>query len=107
MLDAEQRLVQALGQQAEESSRPELQKAFQSHQAQTEKQVERLQQVFEPIEEQPEERECKGLKGLIEEHDSFREEDPAGDLMDIFNVEAATKVERYEISNYEGLIRMA
>jgi ferritin-like metal-binding protein YciE len=27
--------------------------------------------------------------------------------MDMFNVEAATKVERYEISNYEGLIRMA
>lgn len=80
MLDAGQRLVQALGQQAEESSRPELQKAFQSHQAQTEKQVERLQEVFESIEEQPEERECKGLKGLIEEHDSSKEGDPSGDL---------------------------
>ena len=33
MLDAEQQLVEALGSQAEESSRPELQKAFQSHQA--------------------------------------------------------------------------
>jgi ferritin-like metal-binding protein YciE len=107
MLDAEQKLVEALGQQAEESSRPELQKAFQAHQAQTEKQVERLQQVFESIEEQPEETECKGLKGLIEEHDAFKEEDPSEDLMDIFNVGAATKVERYEISGYESLIRLA
>jgi ferritin-like metal-binding protein YciE len=107
MLDAEQKLVGALGQQAEESSRPELQKAFQAHQAQTEKQVERLHQVFESIEEEPEETECKGLKGLIEEHDSFKEEDPSEDLMDIFNVGAATKVERYEISSYEGLIRLA
>lgn len=107
MLDAEQKLVQALGDQAEESSRPELQKAFQGHQAQTEKQVERLRQVFQSVDAEPEETECKGLKGLIEEHDSFKEEDPSEDLMDIFNVGAATKVERYEISSYESLIRLA
>ncbi|HLH08639.1 MAG TPA: DUF892 family protein [Terriglobales bacterium] len=107
MLDAEQKLVQALGEQAEESSRPDLQKAFQSHLQQTEKQVERLQQVFESIDAEAEETECKGLMGLIEEHDSFKEEDPSEDLLDIFNVGAATKVERYEISAYEGLIRLA
>jgi len=107
MLDAERKLVEALGKQAEESSRPELQKAFQSHQAQTEKQVERLEQVFEDLGEQPEETECKGIKGLIEEHDAFQEEDPSEDLRDIFNVGAAVKVERYEISAYEGLIRLA
>jgi ferritin-like metal-binding protein YciE len=108
MLDAEQQLVEALGSQAEESSRPELQKAFQSHQAQTEKQVERLRQVFESIGEEPEEVECKGIRGLIEEHDHFKEEeDPAEDIMDIFNVGAAEKVESYEICAYESLIRMA
>jgi ferritin-like metal-binding protein YciE len=107
MLDAERKLVEALGKQAEESSRPELQKAFQSHQAQTEKQVERLQQAFESVEGQPEETECKGIKGLIEEHDTFKEEDPSPDLMDIFNAGAALKVERYEISAYEGLIGLA
>jgi len=48
------------------------------------------------------------MKGLIEEHDSFvEEEDPSEDLIDIFNVGAATKVERYEISEYEELIRLA
>ena len=107
MLDAERKLVEALGKQANESSRPELKKAFQSHQAQTEKQVERLQQVFEDLGEEPEETECKGIKGLIEEHDAFQEESPSEDLLDIFNVGAAVKVERYEISAYEGLIRLA
>ena len=108
MLDAEQQLVEALGAQAEESSRPELQKAFQSHQAQTEKQVERLQQVFESIGEEAEEVECKGIRGLIEEHDHFKEEEePAEDIMDIFNVGAAEKVESYEICAYESLIRLA
>lgn len=108
MLDAERKLVEALGKQAEECSRPDLQKAFESHRAQTEKQVERLEQVFESIGEEPEETECKGIKGLIEEHDTFlEEEEPSEDLIDIFNVGAASKVERYEISAYEGLIRLA
>ena len=108
MLDAEQQLVEALGQQADESSRPDLQKAFQSHQAQTEKQVERLHQVFESIGEEPQEVECKGIRGLIEEHDHFKqEEDPAEDIMDIFNAGAAEKVESYEICAYESLIRLA
>src|SRR5690349_6383172 len=86
MLDDERKLVEALGKQAEESSRPELKKAFQSHQAQTEKQVERLQQVFDDLGEQPEEAECKGIKGLIEEHDAFQEGNPSEDILDIFNV---------------------
>jgi ferritin-like metal-binding protein YciE len=107
MLDAEQQLVEALGNQAEESTRPDLQKAFQSHQAQTEKQVERLQQVFESIGEEPEEVECAGIRGLIEEHDHFKQEDPAEDIMDIFNAGAAEKVESYEICAYESLIRLA
>jgi len=108
ILDAEQKLIEALGQQAEESTRPELQKAFQSHQAQTQKQAERLRQVFETLGEEPEGSECKGIRGLIEEHDTFvQDEDPAEDIVDIFNVGAAEKVESYEICAYESLIRMA
>jgi len=108
MLDAEQKLVEALGKQAEESSRPDLRKAFQSHQAQTEKQVERLRQCFESLGEEPEDTECKGIRGLIEEHDTFvEEEDPSEDLVDIFNTVAAAKVESYEIQAYQSLIRMA
>ena len=108
ILSAERQLVEALGKQAEESTRPELKKAFESHREQTQKQVERLEQCFEEIGEEPEETECKGIKGLIEEHDEFvEEEDPSEDLIDIFNIGAATKVERYEISEYEELIRLA
>src|SRR4051794_13947630 len=92
MLDAEQKLVEALGKQAEESSRPDLQKAFQSHQQQTQKQVERLQQCFDLLDEEAQESECKGIAGIIEEHDTFTEqEDPSEDLLDIFNAAAATK----------------
>ncbi len=108
MLDAEQKLVEALGTQAEESSRPDLQKAFESHQQQTQKQVERLQQCFDLLDEEAEETECKGIAGIIAEHDTFKEEEePSDDLMDIFNVGAAAKVESYEIAAYESLINLA
>jgi ferritin-like metal-binding protein YciE len=106
MFDAEQRLVEALGEQEQESSRPELRKAFASHREQTENQVERLREVFEQIGEQPEETECKGIKGLIEEHEAFKEEDPSEELLDIFNVGAAIKVESYEINAYESLVKL-
>ena len=109
MLDAEQKLVEALGQLADDhSEQPQLQKGFESHQAQTEKQVQRIQQVFEELGEEPEESECKGMKGLIEERDSFKQEqDPADDILAIFDVGAAIKVESYEISAYNSLIELA
>ncbi|MDT8068175.1 MAG: DUF892 family protein [Terriglobia bacterium] len=108
MLSAEQQLVEALGKQAEESSRPDLKKAFESHQKQTEKQAERLEQCLEELGEETEETECKGIRGLVEEHDTFmEEEDPAEDIADIFNVGAASKVESYEICAYNDLIRLA
>lgn len=109
MLDAEQKLVTALGELAEDhAEEPQLQKGFQAHQKQTEKQVERLQQIFEEVGEEAEETECKGMKGLLEERNSFKEEEePAEDILSIFDVGAAIKVESYEICAYNSLIEMA
>ena len=107
MLDAERKLVEALGKQVEGASNTQLQKAFTSHQAQTEKQVQRLEQAFESIEAEPEQTECKGIKGLIEEHETFKEQSPSGDILDVFSIGAAMKVEAYEVNAYEGMIRLA
>jgi ferritin-like metal-binding protein YciE len=108
ILNAERRLVDALGEQAEGASSPQLQKAFSAHQAQTEKQVQRLEQIFEQLGKQPEEEECKGLSGLLEELESFKEEqDPSEDILDVFSIGAAEKVESYEICAYESLVSMA
>ncbi len=107
ILDAERKILEALQEQSEESTRPDLQKAFDQHRQQTEKQIQRLEQAFESLEEEPEEAECKGIEGLVAEHDEFKEEDPSEDLMDIFNAGAACKVEHYEIAAYTSLINMA
>jgi ferritin-like metal-binding protein YciE len=107
MMDAERQLVDALEENSEDSSRPELKKAFEQHRKQTEGQLERLQQCFELMGEEPEETECHGIRGLIAEKKAFSEEDPSEDLIDVFNVDAATKIESYEICAYESLIQLA
>ena len=108
MLSAETMLLEALQEQADAASNPQLKKAFESHLAQTQKQVERLQRCFEEIGQEPEDEECKGMKGLVEEFRSFVEEkDPSPDILDHFACGAAAKVEQYEIKGYESLIELA
>lgn len=107
MLDAENQLVAALDEMANESTRPELEKAFNSHRKQTENHARRLEQVFKELGEEPETTDCKGIQGLKEEKESFTEEDPSDELLDIFNVGAGIKTERYEISSYESLVHLA
>jgi len=107
MLDAEQQLVEALEENANESSRADLKKAFDQHRKETEGQIERLQRCFEFLGEEPGKAECHGIRGLIQEKKAFEEEDPSQDLIDVFNVGAAIKVESYEICEYESLIDLA
>ena len=107
MLDAEHQLLTALKENADDSSRPDLKKAFEQHRRETEGQIERLQQCFQLLSEEPQETECHGIRGLIQEKKSFFEEDPSQDLIDVFNVGAAIKAESYEICEYGSLIEMA
>ena len=107
MLDAERQLVEALQELESDSSNSQLKKAFATHRQETEGQVDRLQQCFELLGEQPEDSECKGIKGIIEEKKAFMEEDPSQDILDVFHVGAAIKTESYEICEYESLIEMA
>ncbi len=108
ILNAERNLVNALGEQAQAVTDEQLKKAITDHRAQTEKQVERLEQVFEDLGEEAQEAECKGVQGLVEEWKSFKEEeDPSDDILNVFTVNAAAKVESYEINAYESLIQMA
>ncbi len=107
MMDAEHQLVEALEELASDSSNPQLKKAFQQHRDETQDQIERLEQCFELLGEEQEQTECHGIRGIVAEKESFSEEDPSEDLINVFNVGAAIKSETYEICEYESLIDMA
>ena len=104
---AEQSLLDALEQMASESSDREIKKSFTQHRKETQSQVKRLEKVYKTLGQKPESGTCPGIEGLIKEKKAFMREKPSDELLEFYNIGAAQKVERYEITAYESLIDMA
>jgi ferritin-like metal-binding protein YciE len=99
LYDAEQRLVKALPKMAEKATNNELRSAFADHLLQTEGQVQRLEQVFAELGQDPAKETCEAMKGLIKEGEEMMDiKDPA--IRDAALIAAANRVEHYEIAAY-------
>jgi len=107
MLGAEQSLLDALEQMAGESSDREIRKAYTQHRKETQGQIKRLEKIFKTLGQKPEAETCPGIEGLIKEKKVFLREKPTKELLEFYNLGAAQKTERYEITAYENLIDMA
>ena len=94
---AEKQIVKALPKMMKKTDSPELGKAFESHLAETEEQVTRLEQVFEMLGEKPKATKCPAIEGIIEEPDT----------RDAGMIAAAQAVEHYEITRYGTLVSWA
>ena len=104
---AEQSLLAALEQMANESLDREIKKGFTQHRKETQGQIKRLDKIYKALGQKPKSSTCPGMEGLIKEKKAFMREKPSAELLEFYNVGAAQKVERYEITAYEGLIDMA
>ncbi len=101
---AEKQLIKALPKMAKAANDPELSKAFMTHLRETERQVERLEQVFEELGESPRGKKCIGMEGLIEEGQELLKEKPDPDVLDAGLIAKAQHIEHYEIAGY-GTVR--
>ncbi|HEV8128269.1 MAG TPA: ferritin-like domain-containing protein [Candidatus Eisenbacteria bacterium] len=101
--NAEKQLVKALPQMAKAATDEELQGAFNTHLQQTEKQVERLEQIFKEIGKSPQGKRCAAMEGLIEEAKELLKEDAEEEVLDAGLIGAAQKVEHYEMAAYGTL----
>ena len=101
---AEKQLLRALPKMAKKASAPELKTALQEHAEMTQRQVERLEEVFEALGKPPKAKTCKAMQGLIEEATEIMEEDASDSVLDAGIIAAAQKVEHYEIASY-GTVR--
>jgi ferritin-like metal-binding protein YciE len=101
---AEKQLVKALPRMARAANDPDLAKAFMTHLRQTERQVKRLEQIFNELGESPRGKKCIGMEGLIEEGQELIKEKPAPDVLDAGLIANAQHVEHYEIAGY-GTVR--
>jgi ferritin-like metal-binding protein YciE len=92
---------------ADESSDGDIKKGFQLHRKETQGHIKRLDHVFKSLGEKPASETCPGIDGLLKEKKAFAKEHPSADILDFYNLGAAQKTERYEITAYETLIEMA
>ena len=100
LYSAEKQLVKALPKMAKNADSPDLQKAFQEHLGQTERQVERIERIFSKLEGSPRGKKCVGMEGLIAEGEELLKEDVEPNVLDAGLIAAAQKVEHYEIASY-------
>ena len=92
LYDAEKQLTRSLPKMAKASSSEELRNAFREHLEVTKGQVQRLEQVFQMLDQRARSKPCKGMKGLIEEGQEQMESNAEPNVKDLALIGAAQKV---------------
>lgn len=100
---AEKKILRALPKMAKKASSPNLAKAFEMHIAETEAQVEHLEEVFELIGKAPHGKTCPAIDGIIEEGEEIMKDVKDDTVRDAGMLAAAQAVEHYEITRYGTL----
>jgi ferritin-like metal-binding protein YciE len=104
---AEKKILTALPKMAKAAQSDDLRAAFEKHRDETEKQVERLDQVFEMIDQRPQGKKCPAILGMVEEAQEIMKEFKGSPALDAGLLAAAQAVEHYEISRYGTLATWA
>ena len=105
--DAERQLTKALPKMAKAATAAKLKEAFTSHLEETRGQIERLEKVFELLEERVRGKHCAGMAGIIEEGSSMMEEDFDEATMDAALIAGGQRAEHYEMAAYGTLVAWA
>ena len=104
---AEKQLLVALPRMAEAAESPELQAAFTKHLGETERHVQRAEQILQSLNQRVVGKRCKGMEGLVAEGKEIMEEEGEEAVLDAALIAAAQRVEHYEIASYGCLITYA
>jgi ferritin-like metal-binding protein YciE len=100
---AEKKILVALPKMAKAADSEELANAFREHEKQTKEQVNRLEKVFQLIDETPRGKNCPAITGIIDEGEEIIEEFEGSPALDAGLIGAAQAFEHYEIARYGTL----
>ena len=104
---AEHQITKALPKMIDKATDPELKQGFQTHLAETENQIKRLERVFQMHGHEPKAVDCPAIDGIIKEANEVAGEVADKEVLDAALLASAQAVEHYEISRYGTLIAWA
>lgn len=97
----------ALQQVASETRDPEIRKGVEAHVRETEEQIRRIEGVLKGMNAAVGNARSAVFEGLAEEKRIFLAKEPTPEMLELFNVAAALKTERIEVTCYENAIDLA
>ena len=104
---AEKKILATLPKMAKAAQSEELRAAFEKHEAETQDQIGRLEEVFAAIDKKPQGKTCAAIVGITDEGAEIMQEYKGSPALDAGLLAAAQAVEHYEISRYGTLIAWA
>ena len=103
LYNAEKQITKALPKMAETAKDPALKAAFENHLIETDRQIIRLDKIFEILGIKLKHEKCDALQGLVKEAEELMKHVKNDAVMDAALIAAAQKVEHYEIASYGTL----
>ena len=104
---AENQIAKNLPTMMEKASNPELKAAFQQHLAETQNQIQRLEQVFQMHGQPVKGVTCAAMDGIMSEAQEIMGDCDDPQVLDAAMISAAQAVEHYEITRYGSLVAYA
>lgn len=103
LFNAEKQIVQALPTFIQAAENKELKEGLEKHLQETRQHVERLNQIFQILKQQPSEETCEAMEGLIREALGVLQDNERSALRDAAMISKLQRIEHYEISVYGTL----
>lgn len=100
---AEKKILSTLPKMAKAAQHPDLKAAFEKHHGETEDQIERLEKVFDEIDQKPQGKTCDAIVGITKEGQEIMDEYKGLPAHDAGLLAAAQAVEHYEMTRYGTL----
>jgi ferritin-like metal-binding protein YciE len=100
---AEKQLTKALPKMSKAATHEDLREAFESHLAETEGHMQKVERVFELFDESPWSKRCPGIIGIIKEGEENISDNKKNPTINAALIAAAQKAEHYEIASYGTL----
>ena len=107
MYYAEQQIAKSLPKMAGKATDKQLKSGFEKHLKETEKQIERLEKVFEMHGQPVKGVKCVAIDGILEEAKEIMGEVGDDEVLDAAMLASAQAVEHYEITRYGTMIAFA